>query len=68
METPNGPTVLGDVILSMALWLEVEEVWLDDARKVEYTLPEGTALQRVEFHFTTDRVSGLARVPPDVKG
>jgi hypothetical protein len=33
----------------MALWLELEEVWLDAAPKVEYALPEGKALQRVEF-------------------
>jgi hypothetical protein len=49
VETPEGPKVLGDVLLSMALWLELEEVWLANARKVEYTSPEGTALQRVEF-------------------
>lgn len=49
METPDGPRVLGDVLLSMALWLELEEVWLDAAPKVEYALPEGKALQRVEF-------------------
>ena len=49
VETPDGSKVLGDVLLSMALWLEVEQVWLDDARKVEYTSPEGTTLQRVEF-------------------
>ncbi len=49
VDTPDGPKILGDVILSMALWLELEEVWLDAAQKVEYTSPEGTALQRVEF-------------------
>jgi hypothetical protein len=49
VETPDGPKVLGDVLLSMALWIEVEQVWLADARRVEYTSPEGTALQRVEF-------------------
>lgn len=49
VETPGGPKVLGDVLLSMALWLEIEDVWLDNARKVEYTSPEGTALQRIEF-------------------
>lgn len=49
VETPEGPKVLGDALLSMALWLEIEEVWLADARKLEYTSPEGTALQRVEF-------------------
>jgi hypothetical protein len=49
VETPDGPKVLGDVLLSMALWLEIEQVGLADARKVEYASPEGTALQRVEF-------------------
>jgi len=49
VETPDGPRVLGDVLVSMALWLEIEEVCLADARKVEYISPQGTALQRVEF-------------------
>lgn len=49
VETPDGTRVLGDLLLSIALWLEIEEVWLDNARKVEYTSLEGTAIQRVEF-------------------
>jgi hypothetical protein len=49
VETPNGEKLLGDVILSVALWLEVEQVDLSSALKVEYTSPEGIALQRVEF-------------------
>jgi hypothetical protein len=49
VETDDGPKILGDVLLSMALWLETEEVRLDAARKVEYTSKEGVALQRIEF-------------------
>jgi hypothetical protein len=49
VQTPDGPKILGDVILSIGLWIELEEVWLDAAKKVEYTSPEGEALQRVEF-------------------
>jgi Restriction endonuclease len=49
VETANGQKLLGDVNLRVALWLEVEQVDLSAARKVEYTSPEGIALQRVEF-------------------
>ncbi len=49
VQTPDGRKILGDVILSMGLWIELEEVWLDAAKKVEYASPEGEALQRVEF-------------------
>jgi hypothetical protein len=49
VETPNGQKLLGDVILSVALWLEVEQVDLSAARKIEYNSPEGIALHRVEF-------------------
>jgi hypothetical protein len=61
VETPDGPKVLGDGLLSMALWLEVEQVWLADARKVEYTSLEGRALQRVEF-ISQQRVDTDLRV------
>jgi len=49
VETPEGPKMLGDVLLSMSLWLELEQVWLHDAAMVEYISPDGTGLQRVEF-------------------
>ncbi|WP_031498143.1 restriction endonuclease [Bryobacter aggregatus] len=49
VETPDGPKRLGDAILSIKLWIELEEVWLNDAKRVEYASPEGEALQRVEF-------------------
>lgn len=49
IETAEGPKILGDVLLSVALWLEVEQIDLDNARKVEYTSPQGEALQRIEF-------------------
>lgn len=49
VDLPHGTYRLGDVILSFALWIEPEEVWLDDARKSEYGTSEGTSIQRVEF-------------------
>lgn len=49
IETHDGPKILGDVLLSVALWLETEQVDLDTARKVEYTSPQGDTLQRIEF-------------------
>jgi hypothetical protein len=49
IETDGGPKILGDVLLSVALWLEVEQIDLDSARKVEYASPQGEAFQRIEF-------------------
>jgi hypothetical protein len=34
VETRQGPKRLGDVILSMALWLEIEQITLEAARRV----------------------------------
>jgi len=49
VETAGGPCVLGDVLLTIALWIEAEEVSLDAAQKVEYSSSEIPAVQRVEF-------------------
>jgi len=49
VETSEGPHPLGDVLLSVALWIEAEQVSLDAAQKVEYTSDEIPAIQRVEF-------------------
>lgn len=49
VNTPEGPKEIGDVLLSVALSLEVEQIDLESARKVEYTSPDGAAIQRVEF-------------------
>ncbi len=49
VNTPDGPKKIGDVLLSVALSLEVEQVDLESAKKVEYTSPDGAAIQRVEF-------------------
>jgi len=49
VQTPEGPKALGDVLLSVALWLEVEQVDLEDAKKVEYGFANFAPLQRVEF-------------------
>ena len=45
----DGPCLLGDVIVTVALWIEAEQVPLDAAKKVEYTSDEQSAIQRVEF-------------------
>ncbi|ANH04023.1 restriction endonuclease [Shinella sp. HZN7] len=45
----DGSCLLGDVIVTMALWMEAEQVLLDAARKMEYASDETSAIQRVEF-------------------
>jgi len=49
VNTPEGPKEIGDVLLSVALSHEVEQIDLESAKKVEYTSPDGAAIQRVEF-------------------
>lgn len=49
LETPEGPRRIGDVLLTVALALEVEQVDLTSAKKVEYSRSEGDAIQRLEF-------------------
>jgi hypothetical protein len=49
VQTPNGTVQLGDVLLSIRLWLEPEQVNLESAHRVEYKTPGGEALQRIEF-------------------
>jgi hypothetical protein len=49
VDTPTGPKKIGDVLLSVALWLEIEQVRLEEAKKIEYTSPDILAIQRVEF-------------------
>lgn len=49
LTTADGPTQLGDVMLTVALWVEAEPVTLDAADKVEYSSEDIQALQRVEF-------------------
>jgi hypothetical protein len=49
VDTATGPQRIGDVLLSVALSLEVEKVDLEAARKVEYGVSAAPSLQRVEF-------------------
>jgi hypothetical protein len=49
IETPEGEKILGDVLLSVALSLDVEKVDLESAQKVKYECPDGEVIQRVEF-------------------
>ncbi|BCH27085.1 restriction endonuclease [Mesorhizobium sp. L-8-3] len=49
LTTADGPCVLGDVLLTVALWIEAEQITLDAAHKVEYASDEMAAIQRVEF-------------------
>jgi len=49
VETPEGRKQIGEVLLSVALAIEVEQVTLATAKKVEYAGPSGETLQRVEF-------------------
>ena len=45
----DGLYLLGDVIVTVALWIEAEQVLLDAAKKVEYASDERSTIQRVEF-------------------
>ena len=56
----EGRCVLGDVLFTVALWIEPEQISLDAANKVEYVSDDKTALQRVEF--TSRRHKGDDRV------
>jgi hypothetical protein len=47
--TGDGPCLLGDVLLTVALWIEAEQITLDAAQKVEYASDEMASIQRVEF-------------------
>lgn len=47
--TPDGPVRLGDVILTVALWVEAEHIPFDEANRVEYSSGDIDAIQRVEF-------------------
>lgn len=49
LTTADGPCVLGDVLLTVALWIEAEQITLDAAHKVEYVSDKMAAIQRVEF-------------------
>ena len=49
VDTADGPCLVGDVLLTVALWIEAEQVTLDAARKVEYGSEDVPALQRTEF-------------------
>ena len=49
LTTADGPVQLGDVMLTVGLWIEAETVALDAADKVEYSSEDIQALQRVEF-------------------
>jgi hypothetical protein len=55
VETPDGACLLGDVLLSVALWIEAEQVPLDAATKVEYASPDIASIQRVEFSSRLSR-------------
>lgn len=46
---PEGSCLLGDVIFTVALWIEAEQVLLDAAEMIEYGADETSAVQRVEF-------------------
>lgn len=45
---PDGNKLLGDVFLTVTLSLEIEQITLDQAKRVDY-LSDGPNLQRVEF-------------------
>lgn len=50
VDTPTGAEKIGDVLLSLVLWIEVEQVTFEDANKFSCHGAEETDLQRIEFH------------------
>lgn len=48
--TPTATETLGDVIVSVALSIDVEQVAIEDAMKVGYSGTGEIDLQRIEFH------------------
>lgn len=52
VQTSTAPARLGDVILSIALSIEVEKVTIEEANKVSYRGSGRTDLQRLEFQST----------------
>lgn len=50
VDAPTGAEKIGDVLLSLSLWIEIEQVTLEDANKFSYHGTEETNLQRIEFH------------------
>lgn len=49
IDSKDGSGPLGDVILTVALWIEPEQAVLDAAKNVEYGSDNASAIQRVEF-------------------
>lgn len=59
VETPDGPKRVGDVFLSVSLALEVEQVDLESAKKIEYSSSDGDTIHRVEFSSREPRMEDL---------
>lgn len=49
VETIEGPKRIGDVLLSVLLALEVEQVDFESAKRIEYASVNGDTIQRIEF-------------------
>lgn len=49
VQTSEGPITIGDVLLSVVLSLDLEQVDLASATKIEYSSNEGDTIQRIEF-------------------
>lgn len=68
VETVSGKICLGDVLLNVAVSIEIEIVSLDSAKKVEYCDDQGNVLQRVEFESkecNTGDLSVALQLPKD---
>jgi hypothetical protein len=57
IDAANGPYLLGDVMLTVALWIEAEQITLDAADKVEYSSDEMPSIQRIEFASRRQRTN-----------
>jgi len=50
VDTRDGPVKIGDVILRVVLAIEVEQVIIEEAKKISYRGTGDIDLQRLEFH------------------
>lgn len=59
--TADGPCVLGDVLLTVGLWIEAEQITLDGAHKVEYAPDETTAIESSSPRADAERTTAVSQ-------
>ena len=61
VETTDGVRRLGDVFYQIMVWLETEQIMLEDAKRVEYAGDGIAPIQRIEF-TSADSAEGEKRI------